>query len=180
MKAALLFLTLLAAFGIHAQLSGGTDAKKSSVVHVFGGRSLPKVVVRTNDLLIDQGDSYETHSTTPSQVPGAVIDFTTARGKRSFLLMRFSASSWCQGPANQHCSVVIRVNGQEAHPRAGGNARFDSGSTENQESNSIERVLGPYRGGRSLHVQVMAATSSTNLSFRVFEWAMVVEQIRML
>lgn len=177
MKLCILLASLLIAFVVHAQFSEGTVAR-TSAVHVFGGGPVSSVVVRTNDPPTEQG-GWETHSTTLSQIPGAVIDVAIPRGRRVFLLMRFSASEWCQGPANQHCSVVIHVNGQEAHPRAGGNARFDSGLAENQESHAIERVLGPYRGRRSVRVRVMAETSSTALSFRVFEWTLVVEQVRM-
>ena len=178
MRLGLLLSAMLIAFVVHTQLGTGGVAR-TDIVHVFGGGPVTKVIVRTSDPPTDAG-GWETHSTTPSQIPGAVIDFVMPVGKRGFLLMRFSAAEWCQGPASQHCSVVIRVNGQEAHPRAGGNARFDSGSTENPESHSIERVLGLFPGGKSVRIQVMAETSNTALSFRVFEWTLVVEHMRTL
>lgn len=176
MKRYVFLVVLLIACAGTAQLSSGQPTR-ASIVHVFGAGPVDKVVVRTNDPPSDAG-GWEAHSTTPSQIPGAAISFQTPPGQPGFLLIRFSASEWCQGPPSQHCSVVIRVNGHEAHPRAGGNARFDSGSAENQESQSIERVLGPFPGGRSLLVRVMAATSSSALSFQVNEWALVVEHVR--
>ena len=177
MRRCVLLASILIACVVPAQVSPGQPTR-ARPLHVFGAGAVDKVVARTNDPITDGGAGWETHSTTASQIPGAVISFSTPQGQPGFLLMRFSASEWCQGPPSHHCSVIIRGNGQEAYPRAGGNARFDSGLAENQESHSIERMLGPFPGGTTVLVRVMARTSSSALSFRVNEWALVVEHVR--
>jgi hypothetical protein len=73
-------------------------------------------------------------------------------------------------------SVVIRVNNQEAYPQAGLDAKFDSGLAENAESHSIDRVTRILTPGLK-RIRVMWATSAA-LTFRAFQWALTVEQVR--
>jgi len=156
-----------------AQLSSGTTAGQSTAApDVFTGtRSLVRVVTSTYGV----GGSA-TRSTAFSRIPGAATAVAIPSGRGVFLV-RFSASEWCQGSPSSHCSVIIRVNGQEALPRAGLNARFDDGGAENPESHGIERAIGPLGAG-SYTIEALWSVSNSIVEFRMFTWTLVVERLR--
>jgi hypothetical protein len=170
-----LLLSLLITFGAVLVWLGMGEAAPTRTALVLSGGPVTNVRVLTGTVPPSEGS--ETHSTSLSQLPGASTILFIPKTRRTFLLMRFSASAWCQGPANQHCSVVIRVNNQEAYPQGGLNAKFDSGLAENAESHSIDRVSENVRPGLN-RVQVMWATSNAAITFRAFQWTLIVEQVR--
>jgi hypothetical protein len=154
-----------------AQLGSGAAAGRRAAGVFTGTRSLVRVVTSTVGV-----ENSATRSTAFSRIPGAATTVVIPSGRAVFLI-RFSASEWCQGSPSSHCSVIIRVNGQEAFPRAGYNANFDDGGAENPESHAIERAIGPLDAG-TYTIEALWSVSNSILEFRMFMWTLVVERLR--
>jgi hypothetical protein len=159
------------------QLRSGDAAPQRTAVGFRGG---PVLSVRAVASDLQNGGSVATRSRTFAHIPGVsgggfVRVFIP---RRSFLLIRFSSSAWCQSRAlNQYCSVIVLVNHKEAYPRAGANARFGASGGEGAESHAFDRLIGPL--GRGLYtVMPMWSVSNRSTEFRMFTWTLAVENVR--
>jgi len=102
------------------------------------------------------------------------------------LIVTFSGEDACYGgtPVNT-CKLRIQVDGNELAPAAGGDANWDNNdlggavpkTSSDQESRSIVRVSPTLpSGAHSVVVQYQVSNAAT--TFRMDDWALVVERVR--
>jgi hypothetical protein len=102
------------------------------------------------------------------------------------LIVTFSAEDACYGGTPvKLCNVRITVDGNEIAPASGGDANFDNNdlgggvakTSSDQESRSIVRVSPTLSAGaHSVVVQYQVSNAST--TFRLDDWALVVQRVR--
>jgi hypothetical protein len=120
--------------------------------------------------------STTTNSTSFGDLPGADEAITVPTGETARLYVWFSAESNCTGGAG-YCSARITVDGNEIEPAAGSDFAFDS-LGDSYESHSMVRVSGTLAAG-SHTVKVQGGTTSALTTFRIDDWAMVIERVRL-
>lgn len=157
----------IAAGILGAGLGGGTAV---AVLGGFPSGQTTMHVVRTQDAAsVYNGSVYQTFAVTPVVVPNGTSRLITAR---------FTGESQCTGSASSWCSVRILVRNNstgslvEMFPRSGSDFAFDAGSTDNWESNSVERVIRLGAGSYSVWVQRRVVNSA---SFRLDDWTFTVD-----
>ena len=157
----------IAAGILGAGLGGGTAV---AVMNVFTSGQTTLHIVRTEDAPSTYGGSvYQTFASTVVGVPGGTSRLITAR---------FTGESQCTGSASSWCSIRILVRNNstgslvEMFPRSGSDFAFDAGSTDNWESNSVERVIRLGGGGYQVWLQRRVVNSA---SFRLDDWTFTVD-----
>jgi hypothetical protein len=120
--------------------------------------------------------SITTNATSYGDLPGADETITVPTGETGKLYVWFSAESNCTGGAG-YCSARITVDGNEIEPSAGSDFAFDS-LGDSSESHSMVRVSGTLAAG-SHTVKVQGGTTSALTTFKIDDWAMVIERVRL-
>jgi len=124
--------------------------------------------------------SNETTSTSYVNLPGASTTITVPTGQKALILARFSAESVCYAGQQGHwCSVRILVGGVQAEPADGLDFGFDSVEADQflYESHSMDRSRGPLSAGSYL-VRVQVAVTLSSVVFRLDDWSLTVERVR--
>ncbi len=120
------------------------------------------------------------HSAIARRIPGTTISGTVPTGQTALILARFSAESVCYGGQQGHwCSVRILVGGVPAEPADGLDFAFDSVEADQflYESHSMDRSRGPLTAGSYL-VRVQVAVTLSSVVFRLDDWSLTVERVR--
>ena len=136
--------------------------------------------------------SSETSAGSYTGLDNGTATVTVPTGETDSLVVYFSAESACYGGTSlQRCALRILVDGNELSPTAGNDAYFDnndlgkSGDPDvfqakvqsDQESRSIVRVSGNLTAGsHTVKVEYQAGNSST--TFRLDDWALVVQRVK--
>jgi hypothetical protein len=136
--------------------------------------------------------SSETTSTSYTGLDNGTLAMTVPTGETDSLVVFFSAESACYGGASlQRCALRILVDGNELSPAAGGDAYFDNNdlgkagdpdvflakASNDQESRGIVRVSGNLGAG-SHTVKVEYQTTSSATTFRLDDWALVAQRVK--
>jgi hypothetical protein len=149
-----------------------------AVTDGVAGKEITAVKVRRGS------DATSTTSTTPVNLPGAVVTINVPASRRALLLVRFSAESECitTGTSQRWCNLKILVDGSEfAQPES--DFAFDSASNGVEddgswEAHSIDRSI--VVGSGTHTVQVQYRTTSADTTFRLDDWHLTVERSRMV
>jgi len=161
----------------HLGWAGPQSRSRQAVTSIAGG-AVTNVRAVTSDPT--SGEAF-THSTVFTPLLGAFTRIDVPRGHKAFLDIRFSGTNWCQSSSvpTANCQIVILVNGTETNPLAAPNAVFASTnpSPENDEARAIERVS-RVLGGGGYTVSVRWRVTSPSVDFRMFFWALVVDEVR--
>jgi hypothetical protein len=114
-------------------------------------------------------------------------------GETGRVIAYFSAEDACFGvPSNnERCLVKILVDGTELEPAANTDAFWDNNGhastvggvpvkndNDTVQSRAIVRVSGTLTAGSHV-VTVQAATTNSALTFRLDDWALVVERVKL-
>jgi hypothetical protein len=118
-----------------------------------------------------------TNSQSFGDLPGADETITVPTGETARLYVWFSAESLCTGSVATWCSARVIVDGNEIEPSSGSDFAFDS-PNDSYESHSMVRVSGTLAAG-SHTVKVQGGTTSASTTFRIDDWAMVIERVRL-
>ena len=137
--------------------------------------------------------SSDTHSTSfvalDTSTPLAV---TVPANETDKLIVTFSGEDACYGGTSvRFCNVRITVDGNEIAPASGSDANFDNNdlgvsgagatfkakTSSDQESRSIVRVS-PTLSAGAHSVVVQYQVSNANTTFRLDDWALVVQRVR--
>ncbi len=134
----------------------------------------------------------DTSSTSFSGLNDASIKVSVPSGETDKLVVFFSAKDACYGgTALKRCLVRLTVDGNELSPSSGGDAFFDNNgyksvqggtgsvvnSSGSQSTHAIVRFSGNLGSG-SHTVQAQFATESSAISFRINEWSLVVQRVK--
>lgn len=143
----------------------------AAVTHTAKGIFKTIVVTETN--------AQSTNSTSYVNLPGASATITVPAGKIHLVNVRFSAESYCFGStsdAGNWCSVRILVDGTEMLPNSGFDFAFNANGNADDfwEGHAMERTLVVGAGTHTVTVQW--ANTSSNLTFRLDDWTMLVTQ----
>ncbi len=131
------------------------------------------------------GASPETTTTTTfAALANSTVNVTVPTGETAQLVLMFSAESACYGGTGaQRCSVRLVVDGSEANPAVGDDFGFDNndagGATvDSLQGHALVRVSNPLNAG-SHTVQVQVRSSSASTNFRIDDWELVVQRVRL-
>ncbi|MFN2468114.1 MAG: hypothetical protein ABR521_08325 [Gaiellaceae bacterium] len=135
------------------------------------------VAVRT----VSGAGAQSTSSTSIGDLPGASTTIEVPAGQTGRILARFSGESACFG-ANGYCTVRILAGANELDPAVGNDFVFDSTdgndeTTNSAESRSIDRSSGVLPAG-TYTVKVQWAVTAPAPTFRIDDWSLTVELIR--
>jgi hypothetical protein len=131
-----------------------------------------------------------TSSTSYVDLPGATTTITVPAGQRALILARFSAESNCvDGAAGDYCTTRVRIGGVSADPASETDFAFDSiddpsnctnalfGTQCGWESLSMDRSRGPLGPG-TYTVKVQWAVTDAAVNFRLDDWSLTVERVK--
>jgi hypothetical protein len=134
----------------------------------------------------------ETTSTSFTNLSDASASITVPSGETDKLVVVFSAETGCYGgTALQRCRVRINVDGNELTPAGGSDAYFDNNAYRTVQggagyvvntsgvlsNHTIVRYSGNLSAG-SHTVQVQYSTTSATTAFRLDDWSLVVQRIK--
>lgn len=141
-----------------------------AALNVFGSGSMTQHIVRTeNAASFYSGNAYQTFAVQSVGVPGGTTRLITSR---------FTSESLCAGNAGSYCSIRILIRNNatgalvEMFPRASTDFAFDSVSSDNWESNSVERTIRVGAGSYSVWLQRAVVGTAT---FRLDDWTFTVD-----
>jgi hypothetical protein len=136
--------------------------------------------------------SDETSSTSFSALADGSLTVSVPSGETDSLVVFFSGESACYGGSSlQRCALRIKVDDNELSPSAGSDAYFDNNdlgksgdpdifqakTSNDQESHAIVRVSGNLGAG-SHTVKVEYQTTSSSTTFRLDDWALVAQRVK--
>ena len=136
--------------------------------------------------------SSETSSTSYTGLDNGTVTVTVPTGETDSLVVFFSGESACYGGSSvQNCRLRILADSTELSPAAGSDANFDNNdqgksgdpdtfqakTSSDQESRTIVRTSANLTAG-SHTIKVEYETSSASATFRLDDWALVVQRVK--
>jgi hypothetical protein len=136
--------------------------------------------------------TVETTETSYANLPDGSVNVNVPTGETARLVAFFSAETSCYGGTTlRHCLLRITVDGNELSPAAGNDANFDNNDLGSKNSSavfnaktsgdlfqhSIVRTSGNLSAG-SHTVRVQYSSENSSTAFRVDDWALVVQRIK--
>jgi hypothetical protein len=146
-----------------AKLAGATSAE---------GRSITAVQTASESV------PFSTNSTAFVDVPGATATVAVPKGTTALVVIRFTASSFCNIQLGGSCLVRARINGADASPGEVVWARTPTyGDVDGPSAHAMDWSAGPLPPGTyAMQVQAGVQYASGFLSFS--NWHLTVERVK--